>query len=154
MHRWALLSPCGRYRWVLGRTWDQTRPPLAVVALNPSTADGRQDDPTVRRLIGFSRSWGFGGLRLANLYALRTPHPSVLRAAPEPVGASNDAWIAHVLQGAGLCLAAWGNDGLGARADAWHPRASWHVLGLTALGAPRHPLYVRADTRPQAWRPS
>jgi len=25
------------------------------------------------------------------------------------------------------------------------------VLGLTQLGEPRHPLYVRADTRPQAW---
>lgn len=154
MDRWALLSPCSRYRWVLGRSWDRRAPVLGVVGLNPSTADGRDDDPTLRRLIGFARSWGFGSLRLANLYALRTPHPRVLFADDAPVGPSNDAWIAHVLSQSDLCLAAWGNGGVGPRADAWTKAAPWHVLGTTRLGAPRHPLYVRADAKPVPWRPA
>jgi hypothetical protein len=27
-----------------------------------------------------------------------------------------------------------------------------HILGLTALGEPRHPLYVRFDMSPRPWQ--
>ncbi len=38
---------------------------------NPSTADGKQDDPTIRRLIAFSKSCDYGGFYVGNIYAYR-----------------------------------------------------------------------------------
>ena len=30
--------------------------------------------------------WGYGGVRVGNLFAWRTPYPQALRSAPEPIG--------------------------------------------------------------------
>lgn len=148
MIRRAAFSRCGTYRYALWRRWDDARPDALFVALNPSTADHRQDDPTIRRCIGFARDWGYGGLIVANLFAFRTPLPAVLRQAPAPVGPRNDRWLERLAGEAGLVVAAWGAHGeLADRAAAVAPRLGvCHCLGLTAGGAPRHPLYVRKDT--------
>src|SRR5436190_16744965 len=68
----------GDYRYLLWRSWDRARPRLLWVFLNPGTADGRADDPTLRRCIGFSQAWHYGGLEIANLFAFRTPRPADL----------------------------------------------------------------------------
>jgi hypothetical protein len=151
MHRWCVRSLGNEYRWVLGRRWSDA-PWLVVVGLNPSTADARSEDPTTRRCIGFARRWGHGGLMLVNLYGLRATKPRELRAAGRPIGKHADRWLLAVHRAGGRTLAAWGNDGLGARADAVRALLGplW-VLGLTQRGAPRHPLYVRGDVAPQLW---
>lgn len=151
MQRWAAHSPCGRYRWLLGRAWDPERPTLAVVALNPSIADGVVDDPTLRRIVGFARAWGFGAVRLANLYAWRATDPRALAQVVDPVGAGNDAWIAAALSGADRALAAWGARAPPDRVAAWRDRVSWYALGVTRAGAPRHPLYVPSCVEPVRW---
>ena len=51
----AILSACGRYRYLLSRRWGDG-PELGVVMLNPSTANASQDDPTIRRLYGFAEA--------------------------------------------------------------------------------------------------
>ena len=71
----ADFSECGRYRYKLWRTWDDIRPVVMFIMLNPSTADATADDPTIRRCIGFARAWGYGGVRVGNLFAWRTPYP-------------------------------------------------------------------------------
>ncbi|SAL75871.1 hypothetical protein AWB68_04863 [Caballeronia choica] len=45
--RGAQLSDCGSYRYRLWREWDTSRPTLAFLMLNPSTADHLNDDPTI-----------------------------------------------------------------------------------------------------------
>lgn len=35
----ALLSDDRRYRYVLSRTWDEAKPTVLFIGLNPSTAD-------------------------------------------------------------------------------------------------------------------
>ncbi len=149
--RWSVGSPCGRYRWLLGRTWDPRRPTLAVVALNPSTADGQRDDPTLRRVIRFAQDHGFGRVRVANLYAWRATDPTELAGVEDPVGPGNDRWIQAAVEGSDAALAAWGNGGLGTRHGAWRDAVPWVILGTTARGAPRHPLYVRASTPLRPW---
>jgi len=57
----AVLSDCGTYRYVLTRRWAEG-PVLGWVMLNPSRADAGRDDATVRRCMGFVRSWGFAGI--------------------------------------------------------------------------------------------
>lgn len=145
--RRAAFSRCGSYRYALWRRWDASRPDVLFVALNPSTADHRQDDPTIRRCMGFARDWGYGGLVVANLFAFRTPLPSALRQAAAPVGPRNDRWLERLAGEAALVVAAWGaHGGMGDRAARVAPRLGpCHCLGLTAGGAPRHPLYVRKD---------
>ena len=71
----ADFSECGRYRYKLWRTWDDVRPVVMFIMLNPSTADATADDPTIRRCIGFAHDWGYGGVRVGNLFAWRTPYP-------------------------------------------------------------------------------
>ncbi|MCB9559623.1 MAG: DUF1643 domain-containing protein [Kofleriaceae bacterium] len=146
------------YRWRLWRRWAEA-PPCVFVMLNPSTADDRHDDPTIRRCVGFARAWGFGGVEVVNLFALRATDPADLRAAAAPVGAGNDAAIAAaVARGrAGAIVVAWGVHGalhgrdreVAARLAPYRPRC----LGVTRDGAPRHPLYVRADARAVPWSP-
>ena len=151
MIRRAAFSRCGRYRYALWREWDASRPTVLFVALNPSTADHRRDDPTIRRCIGFSREWGFGALVVANLFAFRTPYPNLLRAERDPVGPRNDRWIRRLVYEAGLVVAAWGANGdyLRRASHIADRLGDCHALGVTRSGAPRHPLYVRADVQPQ-----
>ena len=73
-----------RYRYELSRIWDAALPPVLFVGMNPSTADEEQDDPTIRRCIRFARDWGYGGLLMGNLYALRATDPQELTRAVEP----------------------------------------------------------------------
>lgn len=83
--RAAVLSPCGRYRYELTRRW-APGPLVGWVMLNPSRADAHTDDPTVRRCVGFAHRWGYGGLIIRNLYALRATDPAALADHLDPVG--------------------------------------------------------------------
>lgn len=158
----ATLSDDGVYRYTLGRSWGDG-PFVLFLMLNPSTADALQDDPTIRRCIGFARSWGYGGLVVWNLYAYRatdrlhwttrrTDRPGE-RGPPlgDPPGGN-----------LGLIVAAWGaNPNRGTyvnreKAMFWGPLRDRdvYVLGLTKDGHPRHPLYIRASTQPRLWSPA
>jgi hypothetical protein len=148
----AYFSPCRTWRYSLTRdvaplTGEGT---VTFIGLNPSTADETQDDPTIRRCVGFARRWGFARLKMLNLYAFRATDPRVMFQASDPVGPDNDCTIAKVVGGSDLVVCAWGAAaGIEARAAAVLALvAAPHCLGLTALARPRHPLYVRADTKP------
>ena len=47
----AEISPDGMYRYSLERTWDEGKPTVLFICLNPSTADAVEDDATVRRMV-------------------------------------------------------------------------------------------------------
>jgi hypothetical protein len=153
MIRSALVSRCGNYRYMLKRIWDRRAPQSMVnfVLLNPSTADGEVDDPTVRRCIGFARRWGFGGIIITNLFGLRSTDPAALRIAPDPIGPRNDESIADAVGCAALTVAAWGIHGhlLGrdravlALVRGLEPAIEY--FGATRCGAPLHPLYLRSS---------
>jgi hypothetical protein len=141
----------GAYRYSLWRRVGRSPRRVLFVMLNPSTADAKDDDPTIRRCIGFARAWGYGELEVCNLFAYRTPHPRVLLAARDPVGPENDAWLARAAGRASRVVAAWGVVGMrSARAEVVMEilrGARVVCLGRTRGGAPRHPLYVAGGTR-------
>lgn len=155
----AVIDESGRYRYTLYRRWNQANDRTAVwVMLNPSTADHIEDDPTIRRCIGFSKAWGYGALTVVNLFALRATNPrELLTAGAEAVGPANDQHIYDELEYAELVIAAWGS--LGAILDRHlsvrqllRPYGhKVHHLGLTQSGHPRHPLYLRSDIAPVLW---
>ncbi len=149
----ATFSPCNTYRYSLTRDWGEGDRVLWVM-VNPSSASHLEDDPTVRRCQTFSRAWGYGGLTVANLFALRSTDPKALKRHRDPVGPDNDATI-RSLATAGdtqLVIVAWGANG------ALHNRGlivlerlvEWGVTPMrlgppTKGGHPGHPLYVPAD---------
>ena len=87
----AVISEDGHYRWWLCRSLEQGEGLLLFIGLNPSRADGDRDDPTLRRLIGFARRWGYRELLVLNLFGRISPSPAALRRVKDPVGSRNDA---------------------------------------------------------------
>ena len=155
LERSAVLSPCNNYRYVLKRVWRPSGKTIAFVCLNPSTADGQVDDPTVRKCIRFAKKWDGGTLVIANLFAFRSVDPRLLRQVVDPVGPDNDAWLEHVASTADVLVAAWGCHGtLGRRdetvAERFHGRL--HALRLTKDGHPSHPLYLPEHLVPELIR--
>lgn len=149
----ATFSSCRTYRYTLSRSW-AAGPVVAFIGLNPSTADETTDDPTIRRCIGFARSWGFGGLLMLNLFAFRATDPKVMRAAPEPVGPGNNLALTDGANAASLVVAAWGTHGTHRARDAEVRKLltnRLHYLRLTKKGHPEHPLYLPASLTPQPW---
>lgn len=130
------------------------------VGLNPSTADETADDPTVRRCMAFAKRWGYGGIYMLNLFALRSTDPRALRAAPDPVGPGNDSHLVmYADKLAHLVIAAWGvhgpfqDRGLYVREllRATLSPSALLCLGTTKGGHPRHPLYLSADVQPRPY---
>lgn len=152
IHYGASVSTCGRYRYLLTRIWGEARPLANFIMLNPSTADGTTDDPTIRRCMAFARAWGYGGLLVSNLFAFRATDPHELYRTEAPVGHENDAAITACALASGLHVAAWGvhgslmNRGQAVRTLLWGIRPLT-CLGMTKSGQPRHPLYMPSTDR-------
>lgn len=146
----AVLSDCRTYRYALWRIWDDTKPYAMFIGLNPSTADEINDDPTLTRCIGFARSWGYGGVCMANLFALRSTDPATLKSVDDPVGAENDQWLKKLAEEAGIIVAAWGNKGsyLGRDQVVREAIDNLHYLRITYAGQPSHPLYLPGNLKP------
>lgn len=151
MIRTAEISECRRYRYRLTRRWDESRPAVMFVMLNPSTADACQDDPTISRCIGFAREWGYGELLVGNLFALRSADREALRRSDAPVGPDNDAALLDLAQSAALVIAAWGDKGAFMRRNEVALRllpARFYALKLTQRGHAGHPLYLPSGVVP------
>lgn len=151
----ATFSPCRTWRYRLWRQWG-SGPTFVVIGLNPSTADETQDDPTIRRCIGFARREGCGRLEMLNLFGYRSPYPDDLYGQDDPVGPDNDDTILTVAQTASVVVAAWGAEKI-ARERAREVQLSLAAVGVpvlclgrTAGGSPRHPLYLRSETALEA----
>jgi hypothetical protein len=127
---------------------------IAWIGLNPSTADEQKLDPTLRRVRAFTAGFGGNAFVMLNLFGYRATLPRDMLAQQDPVGLDNDAAILAETDGALMIICAWGNDGGHLERDQQvikmlrrAGRPLW-ALRLTGTGAPNHPLYLPADTRP------
>ena len=74
----AVFSDCRKYRYALWRIWDENKPLVMIIGLNPSTADEISNDPTITRCKSFARACGYGGVLVANLFGFRATSPNEL----------------------------------------------------------------------------
>lgn len=176
IRRGATFARSATLRLTLTRHWGDGS--LACfIGHNPSTADHEQDDPTVRRWMHFARAWGHAGFIAVNLYPIRGTDPGEARrwADFERNGPDwhtrddihhNMDVVAREAKRAAIVVACWGaiaRDGI--YVDTLIERvqsgeAPWpdiHVFGLTAGGAPIHPMArgkyrVPDDARPVLWK--
>ena len=140
----AVISDDGRYRYILLRYWSE-RPLMVWCMLNPSTADARQDDSTIRRCIHFASRDGFGGIHVVNLMAYRATDPQKCLIQQDPIGSENDDYLEKAAKMATYgVVCAWGAKAPDeiVRRGLHHLGDDLRCLGMTKNGSPRHPLYV------------
>jgi hypothetical protein len=159
MEREAVISDCGRYRYLLRRAWDHDKPRALFVMLNPSTADATVDDATIRSCIRLSRGFGYGSFEVVNLFSWRATDPKDLAASPTPIGSEQYGITDAAIARCDIPICAWGA----------HPMANGHgrrmveqisasrpaafCLGKTKAGEPKHPLYIKSGTPLEVYRP-
>lgn len=162
MNKGAEISACGKYRFTLTREWDPDAGKVVFIGLNPSTADASNDDPTIRRCIGFARAWGMGGLVMVNLFPFRATDPADMRAhtTPPDIMLHNVCLVEKQVKNASLAVAAWGSHGthkrMGAAFTAWLFASGARLMcfGFTKNGQPRHPLYMKKDQNLEVYVPN
>lgn len=147
----AKLSDDRQYRYNLWRIWDATLPACTFIALNPSTANEEEDDPTIRRCIRFAQDWGYGRLYMVNLFAFRAKEPKDMIAAQDPIGPDNNNWIRWAAKNSGLIVASWGNHGKFEKRDQEVKQLlATHKIkcfSITKQNQPAHPLYQKGSAQ-------
>lgn len=153
--RGAVISPCGCYRYLLWRGADNAACTLLFIMLNPSTADGEQDDNTIRLCISWMHWLDCQRLEVVNFDAWRATDPSELLNVVDPVGPENDRYIAEALQRADVIILGWGQN-VSDKAHAARLERVKQIIyesGKTVCaikvnkdGTPAHPLYKKVGT--------
>lgn len=155
------------HRFSLYRRWDITKPACTFVMLNPSTADENTLDPTITRCVMFADRWGYGTLKVVNLFSFRATDPKELTAPLNFVKVfdrtmqdRNDAAIRNAVMTSLLIVGAWGNHGCIMRRGefvatmienkllhtAQIEPIKFMCLGVTKQKQPTHPLYIAYTT--------
>lgn len=156
----AFMSEDGRARFELHRWWSIDRiADMMWVGMNPSTAHGLVDDPTVRKEQLITQARGYRGMVKVNLAAIRATNPAHVTA--EDVAKYHDenmATIERCMRVAILVVAAWGvvpqcMRHLPAELVAMAKRLDVQLwcLDTTKDGHPRHPLYVAKASPLRMW---
>ena len=156
----CVFSPCRTWRYTLRHSWmdvfDIEERPIVWIALNPSTADENQLDPTLRRIRGYSKAWGYNTFYMLNLFAYRATDPQDMRRAADPIGPENDKWILEIARKSDLVMFAWGRHGLfnNRQDQVLNLLQGFNLCYLekTGDGIPKHPLYLKSDLVPKPLR--
>lgn len=159
MQRGAEFSKCGRFRHTIWGRWDTGMPVACWVLANPSIASDVKDDPTWRKVVGFSERLGYGGAIVVNVFDFIATYPRDLKAAGWPRSQANAAWLLHAARswGSGTAICAWGavlrgrpepEDTLKLLRNSG---VQTMALGFTERGEPRHPLMLAYRTPLEVW---
>jgi hypothetical protein len=161
----ATISPCGRYRYTLHRRLGNPIPSIkaSVIMVNPSTADGVENDATIRKLIGFGERLCWSEFTVVNKFAWRATDVNELRTAVDPIGPLNDGYIAAAMMQTDITVLAWGRlkklpiplwlryrDILRMAKALNRPLYCW---GTCDDGHPRHPVMLAYETPLEIWEP-
>jgi hypothetical protein len=154
-------GPGDCYRYRLVRTWDDAKPHVMFVMMNPSTADPLVDDPTVAKCGRFARAWGYGGIFVGNTFAYRATDQKRLMQVADPVGPDNDRHLIEMARAAAVVVFTYGkpkHPSLRARGPALakllmeKAGVRPHTLRLSIDGTPWHPLYLKETLKPVVWK--
>lgn len=151
----------GKYRYWLTRVWDDQLPRMMWILLNPSIADNRTDDPTVKKCMGFAKGLGYGSIEIVNLFAYIATEPKELldiinnnkkiegckelTGKKAAIGPYNDQHIKTAAQRAEVIILGWGNNASPFKRckDVIEllPDKELKCIEINRSGQPKHPLY-------------
>lgn len=157
----AIISVCEKHRYMLLRQWNENKPLVMFIGLNPSKADKQYNDRTITRCIKFAYEWGYGGMYFANLFSYRTPYVSkvpekyndvykpLLSVLPEAYNAETDFWLKEMIKKSEKVICAWGSWDFiqNRRRDVLSFIDTRYCLGVNKDGEPKHPLYLLKTTK-------
>jgi len=150
----ASFSEDRRHRFTLYRRWAKSGPEILFICLNPSTADEAYNDPTVWRCLNFARDWGYRGVWIGNLFALRATNPAELYKREiygvyDPIGRGNDLALKMMAARCDRVVYAWGNHGqlLNRGRQVVEMLGPGWCFGVNKTGEPKHPLYLSRNAQ-------
>ena len=154
MIKGADFSEDGLYRYSLWRIWDESKPIIMFVGLNPSTANEETNDATIRRVISMAKRWNFGGVYMMNCFPFISTNPyELIHSGSNDV---NDQWLRDISLKCQDIIFAWGafdivkETGRDQELTQMFPGAM--ALVINKDGSPRHPLYVPSSVKPIKWQ--
>ena len=144
----AIFSKDGLCRYSLYRIWEKRLPKVLFIMLNPSIACENKNDPTIKKLIAFSKSWGFGGFYVGNLYSNISPYPKNIVSIKKIKEKKNVDSIKSMVKKSKLIIYAWGNN---EKTPFWLKKIvkEPYCIELSVNGVPKHPLYLRKTLKYQ-----
>jgi hypothetical protein len=152
----ADFSECGLYRYALWRIWDDSKPLVMFVGLNPSTANAEADDPTIRRVRAIATNLGYGGIYMCNCFSYISTNPAMLKAETVEAMIKNAEVLKRAAQRCKDVVFAWGNfkevsdSGIDKKLAEAFPSAK--ALFINKNGSPKHPLYCKTEIQPVMYR--
>lgn len=158
----ARFSKCGQYRYELSEVWDERKPLVLWILMNPSVACVDYADPTLIKTGKFARSrhfGGFGGQLIGNVHAYRTTDKNKLLDVADPVGPKNDQAILRMAGLAKIVVLAFGQPPTKLKdrglkvVEMLRDHPALCCLKLAKDGVtPWHPLYLSSKLRPRPYR--
>ena len=139
------LSLDKKHRLMLSRHWNLKNPSLLYIMFNPSIADDKIDDPTVRRLISLSRTHNYGGFYVVNLYTYITPNPKIIDTSVG-IKKNNFKIIKNLTNKVDDIVYAWGNS-IVEPSELRNLITSPLCFGKNTNGSPKHPLYLSSKSK-------
>lgn len=149
----ATFSECRKYRYALWRIWDDKKPFIMFVGLNPSTANEDKDDATIRRVISMAKQWGYGGVYMMNCFPFISTDPIYLKDCGKIK--ENDCFLQTIGELCECVVFAWGSFDIVVEKSRdialtqMFPNAK--ALIKNKNGSPRHPLYVPSTVQLVDW---
>lgn len=152
----AEFSPCRKYRFALWRVWDNQKPLVMFVGLNPSTANETEPDNTIKSVIRISKANGFGGVYMMNCFPLVSTDPDALRGYDKSIFDQqqfilNNRRLKDIAEKCSDIVFAWGAfkvvKELGRDKDMRKMFPTAKALHILKDGSPKHPLYCKSETK-------
>ncbi len=145
MIREAKFSIDKKERYSLKREWDKSKNKILYIMLNPSFADDKDDDPTIRRLINFTKKFNSGGFLVGNIFTTITPNPKELDKS-KGMSDKNFEELIKLINKVDQIVYAWGS-------SIEEPQLLKKLVlnpkcfGKNLNGTPKHPLYLPSQTK-------
>ena len=134
-----------KHRYELSRHWDLSKSDILFIMLNPSIANEDIDDPTIKRLISFTREFKHGGFFVANLFTYITPYSKTLDTS---IGLTklNLKTIKNLVNKVDEVIYAWGNS-IKEPQELKNLVKNPKCFGKNLNGTPKHPLYLSSNSK-------
>ena len=145
MIRRAEFSIDKKERYSLKREWDKSKNKILYIMLNPSLADDKNDDPTIRRLISFTKKYNYGGFLVGNIFTTITPNPKEIDKS-KGISVKNFEKLLKLINKVDQIVYAWGS-------SIEEPQLLKKLVlnpkcfGKNLNGTPKHPLYLPSQTK-------
>jgi hypothetical protein len=143
--RKAKFSNDKKHRYELSRHWDLSKSDILFIMLNPSIANENIDDPTIKRLINFTKKFNYGGFFVANLFTYITPYSKTLDTS-SGLTKLNLKTIKNFVNKAEEVVYAWGNS-IKEPEELKNLVENPKCFGRNLNGTPKHPLYLPSNSK-------